>query len=169
MKDTNYYFHQTPESLCKDIISNIPFEIDDIVLEPFAGENHFYNNIPEELQKHRCEIEDEGGCFKDFDYEGIRPTTIIVNPPFKLNNKNAFWDILMFFADKRSIKKMYILGSDVCFSSLTPNRMFKLNERSIFINKITTVSVKKWRGRYYVIEFSRTYNPNFDYYMSNYE
>ena len=66
MKDQTFYFHQTPESLCKDTISNIPFEINDIVLEPFAGENNFYNNIPDEIQKHRCEIEDEAGCFKNF-------------------------------------------------------------------------------------------------------
>ena len=169
MKDTKYYFHQTPESLCKDIISNIPFEINDIVLEPFGGENGFYDNIPDEIEKYRCEIEDEAGCFKDFNYDEIKPTTIITNPPFKLDNKNAFFDILFFFSEKRSIKKMYILCNDACFGSLTPNRMFKVNEKGMFINKITTVSVKKWRGRYYVVEFSRIYNPNFDYYLTNYE
>ena len=66
MKDKEFYFHQTPPELCKDIISNIPFNDDDILLEPFAGENGFYDNFPEELQKHRCEIED-GLCFKDFE------------------------------------------------------------------------------------------------------
>ena len=53
-----YEFHQSPESLCKDIISNISFENSDILLEPFAGMNNFYNNFPEELTKYRCEIRD---------------------------------------------------------------------------------------------------------------
>ena len=66
MKDHLYYFHQTPEQLAKDIISNIPFDADDIVLEPFAGEGAFFENIPEEITKYRCEIEDEGGDFRRF-------------------------------------------------------------------------------------------------------
>ena len=132
MKDEQYFFHQTPEELCKDIISNIPLNDDDILLEPFAGENGFYNNFPE-LEKHRCEIEDNLD-FKDFDYDGIKPTTIITNPPFKLNGCNAFFDILLFFARIHHIKKMYILGSSYCFNSLTPPRMLKLNQAGIYLN-----------------------------------
>jgi len=167
MKDEQFYFHQTPPELCKDIISNIPFNDDDILLEPFAGENGFYNNFPEQLEKHRCEIEDNLD-FKDFDYEGIKPTTIITNPPFKLHNKNAFFDILLFFARIHHIKKMYILGSSYCFNSLTPPRMLKLNQSGIYLNKITCVNVKKWAGRYYIMEFGRVYNENFDYYLPIY-
>ena len=167
MKDKDYYFHQTMPELCKDIISNIPFNDDDILLEPFAGEGNFYNNFPEELEKHKSEIED-GLCFKDFDYEGIKPTTIITNPPFRIDNKNAFFDILLFFAKIRHIKKMYILGSSYCFNSLTPPRMLKLNQAGIYLNKITCVNVKKWAGRYYILSFSRVYNDNFDYYLKIY-
>lgn len=167
MKDDTYYFHQTPELLCRDIISNISFEPDDIVLEPFAGENHFFKNFPEDITKYRCEIE-EGLDFKDFDYEGIRPTTIITNPPFRIDNKNAFFDILLFFAKIGHIKKMYILCSSICFESLTPIRMFKLNEANMYLNKITCVNVKKWRGRYWNCCFSRVYNDSFDYYLPIY-
>ena len=167
MKDQQYYFHQTPPELCKDIISNIPFNDDDILLEAFAGENGFYNNFPEELEKHRCEIED-GLDFRDFDYEGIKPSTIITNPPFKLNGRNAFFDILLFFARIHHIKKMYILGSSYCFNSLTPPRMLKLNQAGIYLNKITCVNVKKWHGRYWILHFSRVYNENFDYYLRIY-
>jgi len=88
MKDDTYYFHQTPELLCRDIISNIAFEPDDIVFEPFAGENNFFKNFPQEITKYRCEIED-GLDFKDFDYEGIRPSIIITNPPFRLETENG--------------------------------------------------------------------------------
>lgn len=167
MKDDLYWLHQTPPELCKDIISNIPFESTDILLEPFAGEGGFYDNFPEELVKHKCEIED-GLDFRDFDYEGTNVNTIITNPPFKLDGKNAFFDILMFFAKKRSIKKMYILGSSYCFNSLTPPRMYKLNQEGMFLNKITCVNVKKWHGRYWILNFSRVYNECFDYYPNIY-
>ena len=167
MKDDQYYFHQTPEELCKDIISNIPFNDDDILYEPFSGEGNFYNNFPEELEKHKSEIED-GLDFRDFDYEGTNVNTIITNPPFKLNGRNAFFDILLFFAKIRHIKKMYILGSSYCFSSLTPPRMLKLNQAGIYLSKITCVNVKKWHGRYYIMHFSRVYNESFDYYLPIY-
>ena len=169
MKDDLYFFHQSPVSLCKDIISNIDFDQDhDIILEPFAGECNFYNNFPEGITKYKCEIED-GLCYKDFDYDGIKPTTIVTNPPFRINGKNVFFDIMLFYSQIKSIKNMYILSSAVCFESLTPIRMFKLNEKGLFINKITTINVKKWRGRYYLIRFNRTYNSSFDYYSGNYE
>ena len=167
MKDQEYYFHQSPPLLCKDIISNIPFNQDDVLLEPFAGENGFYDNFPGDIQRHRCEIED-GLDFRDFDYEGTNVNTIITNPPFRIDNKNAFFDILLFFAKIRHIKKMYILCSAICFESLTPIRMFKLNEAGIYLNKITCVNVKKWRGRYYICYFSRIYNDSFDYYLRIY-
>jgi len=168
MKDHLYYFHQTPEQLAKDIISNIPFDADDIVLEPFAGEGAFFENIPEEITKYRCEIEDEGGDFRDFDYEGKKPTMILSNPPFRLDGCNAFFDILRFFSKVRSVKKIIFLCSDVCYSSLTPIRMMKINEEGMFLQKITTCVVKKWRGRYRVLHFGREYNDAFDYYMATY-
>jgi hypothetical protein len=172
MKDHSYYFHQTPISLCKDIISNIPFENDDIIIEPFSGEDSFYNHFPEELTKYRCEIED-GTDFKNFDYDGIKPTVLITNPPFRLETengrKNAFFDIILFYSKITSIKRMYILCNDYCLGTLTPKRLTKLNENNLFINKLTTVNVKKWRGRYYIIEFGREPNRSFDYYLTNYE
>ena len=171
MKDDTYYFHQTPEQLCKDIISNIVFEPDDIVFEPFSGENNFFKNFPEDITKYRCEIED-GLDFKNFDYHGIKPTTILTNPPFRLDTdngrKNAFFDILMFFA-KTPVKRVIFLCSDYCFGSLTPNRLLKLNNEGLYIHSLTTCSVKKWRGRYYVITFKREPNIFFNYFLENFE
>lgn len=171
--DKLYLFHQSPVSLCKDIISNIEWKENEIVLEPFAGTNNFYDNLPEEVVKHRCEIRD-GLDFRHFDYDGIKPETIITNPPFDLgeNNqvrKNDFFKILEFFTKIKSIKRIIFLASSVCFESLTPKRLQNINENGFFIQKITTINIKKWRGRYYLIELNRTYNPSFDYYMGIYE
>jgi len=170
MKDEIYYFHQSPPELAKDIIDNISFYYDDVVLEPFAGENAFYDNIPyfDEMTKYRCEIEDDGGDFRDFDYEGIKPTMILSNPPFRLDGKNAFFDILRFFSKIRSVKRIIFLCSDICYSSLTPMRMMKINEEGMFLQKITTCCVKKWKGRYRVLYFGRERSDAFDYYMDTY-
>ena len=127
MKDHLYYFHQTPEQLAKDIISNIPFDADDIVLEPFAGEGAFFENIPEEITKYRCEIEDEGGDFRDFNYQAIKPTMILSNPPFKLDDRNAFFDLVCYFSKITSVKRIIFLCNDVCFGSLTPIAGFFFN------------------------------------------
>lgn len=168
MKDDSYFFHQTPPELAKDIISNITFDPDDIVLEPFAGENNFYNNIPEEITKYRSEIEDDGGDYKLFDYEGKKPSIILSNPPFKLDGKNAFFDLVCYFSKIKSVKRIIFLCNDICFGSLTPIRMMKINEEGMFLQKITTCSVKIWRGRYRVLYFGREHNDAFDYYINTY-
>ena len=36
-KTEEYYFDQTPESVCKELIKEIPFENGDNVLEPFKN------------------------------------------------------------------------------------------------------------------------------------
>lgn len=168
MKDEKYYFHQTPESLCKDIIQRIIFKEDDIILEPFSGEGNFYYNLPQNIEKYKCEIE-EGMCFKNFDYENIKPTMVISNPPFLLDGKNAFFEIVNFYSKIKSLKRLIFLCNDNCVGSLTPIRMQKINNNNLFLNKKTTVNVKKWRGRYYILEFLREKNESFDYLINNYE
>jgi hypothetical protein len=167
-----FAFHQTPPELCKDIISNIELKPYDVLLEPFAGLNGFFNNFPKEIKSYRCEIKD-GLDFRDFDYEGIKPTIIISNPPFDLGEslrirKNDFYNILMFFAEKQYIRKIVFLASSACYNSLTPKRMMALNEQNLFLNKITSCFIKKWRGIYYVMEFVRTPNTSFDYLLGVY-
>ena len=167
-------FHQTPVSLCKDIISNIEWKEGERVLEPFAGTNGFYNNLPEEVIKYRCEIRDEIE-FRDFDYDAIRPETVISNPPFDLGEnperkrKNDFYNILKFFAEKHYIKRIIFLCNAYCFNSLTAKRMLELNSLNAYITKVTAVRIRKWHGAYYVLEIGRHYNPCFDYYLGNYE
>ena len=171
-KEQLFIFHQSPPELCKDIISNIDIKPYDILLEPFAGLNGFYNNFPEEVKKYRCEIED-GLDFRDFDYDTIKPTVIISNPPFDLGEnfrirKNDYFNILMFFAEKQYIRKIVFLCSSVCYNSITPKRMMKLNENNLFLNKVTSCFIKKWRGVYYVMEFTRHHNSSFDYLLDVY-
>ena len=171
--DKLWCFHQTPVSLCKDIINKIEWTDGEVVLEPFAGNNGFYDNLPDNVIKHRCEIRNNLD-FRDFDYDGIKPQCVITNPPFDLGEsnrirKNDFYLILMFFAKKQYIKRIIFLCSAACFNSLTAKRMMELNQSNAYITKVSTTRVRKWKGAYYVLEFGRLPNFSFDYYIGNYE
>jgi hypothetical protein len=168
MKDKTYYFHQTPYKLCKDLIAQIDFTNITNLYEPFAGENNFYNNFPNNIPKFKSEIED-GEDFEDFDIEANQIQTIITNPPFQLNGKNTFFSLIMYFFNYACVENVYFLCNDVCLGSLTPSRRKVMEEEGIYINEITTVAVKKWRGRYYFLHFSRKKNDSFKYLLENYE
>tara|TARA_R100000951_G_C2643484_1_gene181741 strand:- start:760 stop:1275 length:516 start_codon:yes stop_codon:yes gene_type:complete len=171
MDDTTK-FHQTPVLLAKDLIKFINFEDEDIVLEPFAGMNAFYNEFPNNVIKYRTELT-QGSNYIDFDYENISIDWVITNPPFRLETddgkrENAFYKILKFYSTK--VKKgIVLLGNDKCISSLTPKRMKEINDDGIFLNKIITCNVKAWRGRYYALYFYKNKpNDNFSYLMNSY-
>lgn len=169
MKDNTYYLHQTPRSLAKKIIENIDWKDGENVVEPFKGQGAFYDELPDFVNKKYAEIE-EGLDFRSLDYSDV--DTIITNPPFRLetNNvrKNAFFDILMFFA-KTKVKRVIFLCNDYCFGSLTPNRLLKLNNEGLYIHSLTTCSIKKWRGRYYILTFTREPNIFFNYFLENFD
>ena len=168
MKDDTYYFHQTPYNLAKDLVAQINFTDIKNIYEPFAGEGNFYKNFPSNIPKFKSEIED-GEDFKDFDIEANQIHTIITNPPFKLDGKNAFFQLIMYFFNYECVENVFFLCNDVCWGSLTPSRRKLMEDEGIYINEITTCAVKRWRGRYYFIHFNRNKNDTFKYLLENYE
>ena len=167
MKEDIYYFHQTPNELCKKLISHVPLEADDRVLEPFKGEGAFFNNFPCNTNNDYCEIE-EGLDFKDYD----KPIDwVITNPPFRLEDgpkrTNSFFYLLDYYLS-RVTKGIAFLGKDYCLGSLTPKRLKSINDRGFYINKIITCTIKKWRGRYYFIIISKEPNDCFKYIEGTY-
>ena len=167
VKETEYYLHQTPVDLCKDIISSIHFPDGISVLEPYAGENSFYDNLPNNCIKCRTEIED-GLDYRDFDFEQTKIDIVISNPPFRIDGKNCYFDLLLFFS-KKDIDTIIFLSNDYCYNSITPKRMKKINETGMYLNKVTMTNVFKWRGRYLLSEFRRTKNPSFEYFNKIYK
>jgi len=168
VKNDIYYLHQTPKKLARDLISQIDFSEIKNVYEPFAGEGAFYSQFPENIPKFKSEIED-GEDFKDFNIEENQIDTIITNPPFKMEGKNCFFQLIMYFFNYKCIKNVYFLCNDYCFGSLTPSRRKLMEDEGIHINEITTCTIKKWKGRYYFIKFTRKNNNNFKYLLENYE
>jgi len=172
MKNDMYFFHQTPKSVAKEIIDSIDWKDGEVVFEPFKGEGAFYDQLPNNVTKFYSEIE-EDLCFKDFDYENTHIDTIITNPPFRLENdngdrKNAFYKILEFFSTK-NVDRIIFLCNDYCFGTLTPKRLQKLNDNKLYLNELTTINIKKWRGRYYKLVFKRTPNLSFNYFLTNFD
>ena len=157
IKDDVYYFHQTPEELCKQLLKFVPLVEGDRVLEPFRGEAHFFNNLPENTVNDWCEIT-EGRCYTSHD----KPIDwVVTNPPFRLETGtrrvNSFYYLIDYYL-KRVNKGIAFLGNDRCFSTLTPKRILKMNEQGFFVNKIVVCNIKKWRGRYFWIIISRNNN-----------
>ena len=154
MKDDVYYFHQTPIELAVKLIESLPLVEGDKVLEPFRGEGAFYNSLPDFVVKEYCEIQD-GIDYKD--HEGM-VDWIITNPPFKIDGKNAFFNTLEHFSSKVN-KGIAFLGNEKCLNTLTPIRLKGFNNKGLWISNITVCNVKKWRGRYYFIVFTKTPSP----------
>ena len=170
-KHDKWELHQTPRELAKDLINKIELDEGDVVLEPFAGSNSFYDNFPNNVVKHRLEIVD-GLDYRNFDYDNISIDWVITNPPFRIENEggreNSFFRVLKYYSTK--VKKgIMLLGNDNCISSLTPKRLRGLNEDGLYLNKTITCNVKAWRGRYYALFFYRNKpNDNFDYLLGSY-
>jgi hypothetical protein len=157
-KDETYYFHQTPEALCKELIKHIPdLNTGDLIFEPFAGEGAWIKALPAEANIIQTEIE-HGTDYKTIDLEASLVDWVITNPPFKLDNEtgtkreNAFFKLAEYFAGKTN-KGFAFLANDYCLSAFTPVRLKKLYEKGVYIHKIVVCSVKKWRGRYFFIIF----------------
>ena len=149
-----YLFHQTPRKLANDLISHVPLEDGDIVLEPFKGEGAFYDSFPNNVTKEWCEIEQGRDWLSHTD-----PVDWVVsNPPFRLDNgdkrENAFFKILSHYS-KKVRKGIAFLGNDYCLSTLTPRRLDQLKADGLYIHKIVVCGVKKWRGRYFFIVFRK--------------
>jgi len=150
-----YLFHQTPALLAQDLMKFIPLAEGDICYEPFAGENAFYDALPPFVSKHWTEIT-RGKDYKDhtapYDW-------VITNPPFKVPNdkgvlKNAIYPLLLEFA-KTAKKGIAFLVSDYAFNSLTPVRIAKMATLGFYLKSLTTCAVKEWRGRYYMLVWTK--------------
>ena len=73
----------TPAGLAKRCIDLIPFEDNDLVLDPARGKGAFYDNFPDMVRKTWCEY-DDGRDFMMFN-EAVDWT--VTNPPYSALNR----------------------------------------------------------------------------------
>ena len=173
--EVKWCLHQTSRPLAKRIIDDITFPANANVIEPFSGSGSFYDQFPEHVNRFKTENR-EGTDFRDFDYDGNNIEYVVTNPPFKLLNpdgiteRNAFFEILLFFTTKPTIKQIIFLCSATCRDSITPRRMKQVEDNGFYLTKITMCCVSRWRGRYAILYFSRQSapNPSLTYYPESY-
>lgn len=167
MKDETYYFHQTPEELCKELMKHVPFDENDILFEPFKGEGNFLKNFPTNTNNVWTELE-EGKCYTS--YTG-KIDWVITNPPFRLetNGKkvNSFIELLNYFTDKTD-KGICFLANYNCWGSMTPKRMNELKNKGWYLQKAVVCNVKKWSGRYYFLIFTKQKNDIFPFLLGSF-
>jgi hypothetical protein len=155
-KPQDITFHYTNEQMVKDLMTLIPFQVSDSVLDAGSGKNKvWYKNIPNYCIADECEIEDG----KDFllygtilDKENKRYDWIIGNPPF-----HQGW-LFLEKASQISNKGIAFLGNLNFWNSCLPNRFKLLEKRGFYLNKIHIVQDKRWFGRYYFLIFTKQKN-----------
>lgn len=135
--------HYTKIEMVEDLMSMIPFEQSDTVLDSGSGKNKVWYNLCKQEHKYECEVED--GC--DFFEWSEGVDWVIGNPPFHLGWK--FSDHASKIANKGIAYLFNING----FNSHTPRRLSILAERGFYLNKIHIVMDKRWFGRYYFMIF----------------
>tara|TARA_R110000751_G_scaffold201807_1_gene306503 strand:- start:46 stop:582 length:537 start_codon:yes stop_codon:yes gene_type:complete len=138
------------------LISRIEFKDGDVVIEPCKGDGAFYNNLPDNVEKEWCEI-NEG---KDYlDYEG-EVDICLSNPPFV--PRKLFWSFMQKSMEitKRKIYWLVNIGS---LNVFTPKRLEEMKSKSWFIQSFHVVSDKRWFGRYVWIEIGKEDNSMFSW------
>jgi hypothetical protein len=148
-RDPNFCF--TNPEMAKHLISQINFNNNDIVMEPCKGSGSFYNNLPANITKEFCEI-NEGRDY--LNYNGHVDITLS-NPPF--TPRKLFWDFHKK-AMETTRREIYWLINMASLNVFTPKRLKEMNDLGWFINSFHIVTDKRWFGRYVWVKISKINN-----------
>jgi hypothetical protein len=144
-------FHYTNEEMVKDLIRFVPFKEADTVLDAGSGKNKvWYNNLPENVCKYECELEDGIDFLTQWH---MNVDWVVGNPPFHLGWK--FTEKAFKTANKGVA---FLLNNAGLNSTFTPKRMQETEEMGWYLQHIRVVADKRWFGRYYFLIFTR--EPN---------
>jgi hypothetical protein len=138
----------TKDSMAKDLIDMVDFIDGETVIEPCRGNGAFYNNLPDNVNKIWCEI-NEDRDYLTFDGEA---DVCLSNPPFV--PRKLFWEFTIK-AMETTKRKIYWLISMHSINVFTPVRMEIMEDKGWFIQHFHIVSDKRWYGRYVWIEIGR--------------
>lgn len=142
----------TNPEMAKDLISLIPFQKGDIVMEPCRGDGAFYNHLKEmDITAEWCEI-DEGRDYLDYDGE---VDITLSNPPFA--PRKLFWDFHMKAMDTTR-REIYWLINMLSLNVFTTKRLTIMREKGWFINNLTIVNDRRWFGRCCWVKITRKEN-----------
>jgi len=138
----------TKDEMAKYLLSLINFKEYDIVMEPCRGKGAFYNNLPDNVIREYCEINEGKDYLK---YEDEVDITLS-NPPFV--PRSLFWDFHMKAMDTTR-REIYWLFNISSLNVFTPKRLTIMKEKNWFIQSFHIVQDKRWFGRYIWVKFGR--------------
>ena len=160
-KDPNIVM--TNPTMAIELLKRIPFEDDDIVLEPALGSGSFYNNFPINTTNIWCEI-NKGVDFLEWSGEDKVDYTIS-NPPYV--PRKLFWSFHLK-AMEITRKGIYWLINLSSLNVFTTKRLGEMGERGWYIQSLHIVNDKRWFGRYAFIHISRGKNNFITYDRTTY-
>lgn len=144
-------FEYTNIEMAKYLISLINFKDGDIVIEPCKGGGAFYDNLPNNIIKKYCEI-NEGKDYLEFNE---RVDITLSNPPFV--PRKLFWEF-MKKAMTTTNREIWWLINMRSLEVFTGKRLKEMNELKWFMNSMHITGDKRWRGRYVWCKFTKIDN-----------
>jgi hypothetical protein len=150
-KDEAYYFRQTPEPLCRELVKLIPdLKRSASVFIPFAGEGEWIRSLPDTTNIVFTETE-YGTDYKTIDLEETVVDWVVCHPPVE----ESLYSLVDYFAGKAHDGLAFLVNAHD-LSTLTPSRLKNLyEEKGVYIHKIVVCHVKKWGLSYFVIVKNR--------------
>jgi len=146
-KPKDITFHYTNEQMVKDLISLLPLEYNDKVLDAGSGKNKvWYNNIPQFCNVDECEIED--GC--DFLLYNRKVDWVIGNPPYHIG-----WQFTEKASQIAQKGIAWLVNNTELNSLMTPRRLQIVKDNGFELQHIRVVNDKRWFGRYYYLIFEK--------------
>ena len=139
----------TKPDMAKYLINTIQFEDNCIVMEPCKGTGSFYDNLPNNVIKQYCEI-DEGIDYLQFNGQ---VDITLSNPPFA--PRKLFWQFMQK-AMATTTRQIYWLINMSSLNVFTPKRLEEMKANGWFINNFHIVSDKRWFGRYVWVKITKT-------------
>jgi len=146
----------TKPEMAKYLIGLIDFKDGDIVIEPCRGDGAFYNNLPDNVIKEWCEINQD----RDFlEYQG-KVDICLSNPPFV--PRKLFWSFMQKSMEITN-RQIYWLINIASLNVFTPNRLNEMRTKGWFIQSFHVVNDKRWYGRYVWVKIGKEDNSIFSW------
>lgn len=146
----------TNPEMAKMLISRIHFNDNDIVMEPCRGLGAFYNNLPNNVIKKYCEINDGIDYLTQNEIVDIT----LSNPPFV--PRTLFWEF-MLKAMETTRREIYWLINLQSINVFTPKRLKEMANKQWYINDFFICADKRWFGRYVWVKFTKINNGFISY------
>jgi hypothetical protein len=138
----------TKPTMAKYLISLIDFKDNDVVMDCCKGKGAFYDNLPENVDKKWCEI-NEGIDYLKFDG---KVDITLSNPPFV--PRKLFWTFNVK-AMETTNRSIYWLINMLSLNVFTPKRLDEMKSKGWYIENMHIVSDKRWFGRYVWLKISK--------------